>query len=200
MGVTSYCYGEVLLNETWVFPGGMEANPEYYPEDDEPEFRPHALFESSIKELTAILNGSNTTIRSNEPYASVTPRRGLPSDLSEPLEKWLRRYEHVNGFNANWFTLAESNTFGWESRLMKRQAMVDPRVAELFRGCPRGFPFERWPRDLPISYSSWHRGGVEVEWTESYAEIVPDFYKEAIPRLAMLGPPDRVRMVVASFR
>lgn len=227
MGVTSYCFGDVLVDGAWTFPGDMEPNPDYYPEywddpqlwveimgadseywpepegvdrADEPKFRPRALFESDSKELAAILVGSSTVIRSSEPYTPVTPRRGIPSDLSEPLEKWLRRDADDVGFHANWFTLAESNAFGWTSRLMKRQAAVHPRVAELFRGCPRGFPSDRWPADIPISISTWIGGGyVEVEWIESYAEIVPDFYGNAIPRLAALGTPDRVRMVVASY-
>ncbi|MFO0966958.1 MAG: hypothetical protein U0793_15400 [Gemmataceae bacterium] len=42
------------------------------------------------------------------------------------------------------------------------------------------------------------RDGVEVEWLESYAEIVPDFCAEALPQLAAAGDPGEVRLVVSA--
>ncbi len=78
------------------------------------------------------------------------------------------------------------------------RAMVEARVADLFTGCPRGFPLEKWPAGVPVSVAEWKRDGVEVEWLESYAEIVLEFYGDVMPRLASLGPADQVRLVVAA--
>ncbi|WP_165250139.1 hypothetical protein [Paludisphaera soli] len=160
---------------------------------------PRPLFESYSKELAAILTGAGDVIRSSEPYTPVVPRRGLPSDLSQHLSDWLRPLEHDDSVHASWFTRAELGAFGWETRIMRRRAMVDPRVAGLFAGCPRGFPASSWPKDLPISYAGWRRDGITVEWLESYAEIAPDFHEDVPPRLAALGSPEGVRLVVASY-
>jgi hypothetical protein len=50
----------------------------------------------------------------------------------------------------------------------------------------------------PIRSAEWMRDGVVVEWLESYAEIVPDFCAEVLPRLAAAGDPDGVRLVVTA--
>ena len=85
---------------------------------------------------------------------------------------------------------------GGDDRIMRRQAYVTPQAAPLFKGCPRGFPLARWPADVPITFAGWSRDGVEVQWLQSYAEIVPEFVRDVLPQLAALGPPDQVRLVV----
>jgi hypothetical protein len=206
MGVYLECYEEVLVEGVWLFAGEMIPNPRYRPDpglwaDDphaEREFMPRPLFESNSKELAAILTGVGDVIRSSEPYTPVVPRRGLPSDLSPQVAEWLR-LDHDDSVDENWFTRGELEALGWETRIMKRRAMVDPRVAGLFSGCPRGFPSTNWPKDLPVSFAEWQRDGITVEWLESYAEIAPDFHEDVPPRLAALGPPEGVRLVVASY-
>jgi hypothetical protein len=174
---------------------------EYDP--DEPELMPEELFHSNHKELAAILTDTGKPIRSSEPYIPVVPRRGLPPDLSPELSAWLRRYEGESWFDATWyvttwFTAREAAEFGWDDRIMRRQAYVRPEAAPLFAGCPRGFPLARWPAGVPVSYAGWSRDGVEVEWLESYAEIVPEFARDVLLRLTALGPPDHVRLIVLS--
>ena len=66
-----------------------------------------------------------------------------------------------------------------------------------FDGRRRGFPRSEWPKDVQVSYAVWKRDGVEVEWEESYAEIVGDFYSAILPQLRLYGPPDDVRVVLS---
>ncbi len=154
---------------------------------------PEEFFASNHKELAAILADSGNPIRSSEPYTPVVPSRGLPPDLSGELTNWL---QGESSDTTTWFTAREATEFGWEERIMRRRAMVPREAAGLFAGCPRGFPFAGWPDGLQVSYSTWHRDGVTVDWLESYAEIVPDFVRDVLPRLAAMGSPDQVRLVV----
>jgi len=79
------------------------------------------------------------------------------------------------------------------------RAMVPPQAAGLFAGCPTGFPLAKWPDGIPVSIASWSRDGVEVERLESYADIVSEFTRDVLPRLAALGDPDIARLVVAAW-
>lgn len=204
MGVVIYGYAEVRHGAVWEFSGEMGPNPErtYEPDlddypPDQPELMPQPLFESYSKELAAILTGSGNPIRSSVPYTPVACLRGLPSDLSAELASWLR-HDGDARYTDTWFTRRELDAFGWQDRIMRRRAMVDPRVAALFAGCPRGFPLANWPAGVPVSYAEYQRGGVAVEWLESYAEIVPEFCRDMLPRLANVGSPDNARLVVSA--
>jgi hypothetical protein len=199
MGVSIDCFAEVLANCRWEFVGDMVPNleAEYGPE--EPELMPEPLFDADSKELAAILTGHYSTIRASAPYVPVVAPRALPSDLSPELEGRLRRQEGKPFFATNWFTKRELDVFSWEDRIMRRRAMVEARVAGLFAGCPRGFPLVKWPAGVPVSIAEWKRDGIEVEWLESYAEIVPEFYQGVMPRLARMGLPDQVRLIVAAY-
>lgn len=203
MGVIIVGYAEARRNAIWDFAGEMVHNPAhmYCPDLDnyppeQPETMPQPLFESYSKELAAILTGLGNPIRSGVPYTPVASPRGLPSDLSAEVASWLRRHEADPSSTHTWFTRRELDAFGWDNRIMRRRAEVDPRAARLFADCPRGFPLANWPTDVPIEYCGAMRGGVVVEWLESYAEIVREFYGEVLPRLAALGPPDDVRLIL----
>lgn len=200
MGVDIDGYAEVSLGGRWAFTGRMLPNPEREYDPDAPELMPGELFHSSHKELAAILTDTGNPIRSSEPYTPVVPRRGLPADLSPELSAWLRRHEHEGKwwFRTTWFTAREAAEFGWADRIMRRRAYVVPQAAPLFAGCPHGFPLASWPTGVPISYAGSSRDGVEVEWLESYAEIVPEFVRGVLPQLVALGPPDQVRLVIAA--
>ncbi len=198
MGVDIYGYAEVAPAGRWVFRGQMVSNPEWNYEPNEPEVMPEPLFHSNNKELAAILTDTGNPIRASEPYTPVVPRRGLLQDLSPELEAWLRRHEGEDWFEATWFTAREAVEFGWINRIMRRRAYVVPQVASLFAGCPRGFPLTKWPADVHISYAGGMRDGVEVEWLETYAEIVPEFVCDVLPQLNKLGLTDQVRLVVVA--
>lgn len=197
MAVDVYGYIELFKENRWVFEGQMVSNPEREYDPDEPVLKPEELFHTDHKELAAILVEGNP-IRAAEPYTTIVPRRGLPTDLSEVLATWLRPNEMEESFHTTWFTAAEALNFGWENRIMRRQAYVNPLAAPLFEGCPRGFPYDKWPAGLPISYAGWSQDGIEVEWLESYQEIVPEFTKGVLPKLARFECLDHARLIVVA--
>jgi hypothetical protein len=199
MGVSIFVYLETFRDGGWRFEGRVVPNPEHDYDPDEPEAAPEPFFESFEKELAAVLTGRGLRIRSDEDYVPVAPGRGLPPDLSPELEAFLPRHEGEAGFSANWFTGRELLDFGWEQRTMRRVAMVEPRVARLFSGDRRGFPFSEWPKGVPISFAEYLKGGVRVEWTETYADIARGFHDEVLPKVRQVGPPDDLRIVVAAY-
>jgi hypothetical protein len=200
MGVSIEGYAEVRSDGRWAFAGRMVPNPFQGYDRDEPEVMPEALFISDSKELAAILTDTGNPIRSIYPYTPVVRPRGLPPDLSSELGAWLRRREEQGETweGSTWFTARDAAAFGWDDRIQRRRAYVTPQVAPLFAGCPRGFPLATWPAGVPVQYSGWSSDGVAVEWRESYAEIVPEFARDVLPRLGGFGPPDDVRLVVVA--
>ena len=170
-------------------------NPERHYGADEPAVRPKPLFESTSKELSAILVDLHNPIRSKTPFVPVAEARGLPPDLSPEVAAWLARYAEDRRFEGCWCTAEELLEFDWTGRMMQREAMVESRVAHLFAGRRRGFPYKERPSDLPIRYATWMKDGIEVEWEESYAEIAFDFYSSVLPQLKLHGSPDEVRVV-----
>ena len=196
MGVDVYGYVEVHSSGQWAFAAGTVDNPERANDPDEPAVMPEPLFHSYQKELAAILTDTGNPIRSSEPYIPVVPRRGLPPDMSPVLSAWFMRDEDASSSGATWFTAREAVEFGWADRIMRRRAHVPTQAAPLFADCPRGFPWTRWPAGVPVSYAAWSRDGIEVEWLESYEEIVPTFARDVLPQLAAFGPLDQVRLIV----
>jgi len=200
MGVSIYGYAEVQSDGRWAFAGRMVPNPDAGFDPDEPEAMPEELFSSDHRELAAILTDIGNPIRSVYPYTPVVAPRGLPPDLSSELRAWLQRREEQGETweGSTWFTAREAAEFGWDDRIQRRRAYVTPQAAPLFAGCPRGFPLASWPAGVPVQYSGWSSSGVAVEWRESYAEIVPEFARDVLPRLGGFGPPDHVRLVVVA--
>ncbi|MCE9563553.1 MAG: hypothetical protein K8U57_16045 [Planctomycetes bacterium] len=193
MGVDTYGYVEVLTAGRWTFTGRMVPNPDGEYDPTEQRLMPEELFHTDHKELAAILTHTGNPIRSSEPYTPVVPRRGLPPDLSSELSAWLRRYESESWFDAawfttTWFTAREAAEFGWDNRLMRRQAYVTPQAAALFDGCPRGFPWARWPAGVPISYAQWSREGSRSSgWshTRKSSRSLPTTFSRSSPRLGL---------------
>jgi hypothetical protein len=195
MAVIIEGYLEPLSDDKWRFGGEMLPNDV---DGDHPsQSRPSPFFESGVKELAAILADCFNPIRSSEQFVPLVPRRGLPADLSAALKAWLQQYVGEDSFACTWFTAREALAFGWTERIMRRRAEVDPRATGLFADCPKGFPQANWPKNLPIQIAGQMRGGVEVEWLATYAEIVADFYGQVLPRLINVGAPERTRLVVA---
>jgi hypothetical protein len=201
MGISIAGFLEVSRGDAWEFAGEMVPNPDHSYDADEPAVMPKPLFESDHRELAAILAGVGNPIRSKEPFVPIAEARGLPPDPSPEVATWLGRWAadpaYAASFAASWCTARELLEFDWTGRIMQRQAMVDGRVAHLFAGRRRGFPRSEWPKDVQVSYAVWKRDGVEVEWEESYAEIVGDFYSAILPQLRLYGPPDDVRVVLS---
>jgi hypothetical protein len=199
MGVLIDGFLEVSCDGGWNFVGEMVDNSEHSFDPGEPGMMPKPLFRSGHKELAAILAGVSNPIRSKEAFVPVAGIRGLPSDLSSEVAAWLRSWADDPAFAASWCTARELLEFDWTGRIMQRQAMVDRRVAHLFAGGRRGFPWREWPQDVPMSCAAWMRDGVEVQWEESYAEIVGGFYSAILPQLKLHGSADEVRVVLSFF-
>jgi len=73
--------------------------------------------------------------------------------------------------------------------------MVSPQVAHLFADSRQPFPFTRWSADEQISYSAWQRGGVTVQWTETYAETATAFLRDCVIPLSQQYPLSTIRFV-----
>ncbi len=189
-------YLELLRDGRWIFGGKMVANPEKQYDPEAPELRPEAFFESDQKALAAILTGSGN--RSSTDYTPVVPRRGFPEDLSPELQTW--RSIYMGNPVANWFTGQELAEFDMKGRTMRQSGMAnDPRVvAYILSGRRRGLLVGGWLADLRISIAGWMPFGGTVEWIESYAETVAEFYQDVPQRLAAAGPPNEVRLVVTA--
>ena len=189
----------------WRFAGRMIPNPEleYCPDDpDEPALVPEPMVRSYHKELACILTDTGFRMRTAVPFVPIVPRRNLPADASAELTDWFARIiaqeRSEHWLFINWFTAREVLEFDWRHRIILRCAMVDPQAAPLFADRPRGWPGKQWPAGIPQSMSMWRDGGIEVEWFETYAEIVPEFIKEVFPTLQAAANPDALRLLVSS--
>ncbi len=197
MGVTLEGFAEVRSKGRWTLAGWTVPNPLHRFDPDEPRRMPEPIFESDQKELAAILMDTGRPIRSAEPYAGLVPRRGTPADVSPDLAAWLTRPTADESASITWFTASEARAFDW-SRFVRRRAYVPREAAHLFGGCPRGFPWDTWPPAIPVRIAEWSRDGEQVEWLESYEQVVSWFVHRILPRLDALGPHDDVRMIVTA--
>jgi hypothetical protein len=193
MGVDVYVFLEQERNGSWHFCGGLAPNPDYAYDCELPDYMPMPIFESTVKEYAAILTDSCNQIRATEPYTPVVPRRGKPKDCSPELAEWLPQFEDDPAASLNWFSLKELLDFDLASKVMKKTGMVSHDVAHLFEGCPMGFPGGAWSGGL----ASWRASGVTVEWMESYADSIREFY-EMIPALTAMGQPAHLRLIVVA--
>lgn len=188
-------FSEILRLGQWHSNGEIVPNPELEYDDEAYPFAVEPLFDISQREMAAILADRCNPIRSVEPYIPIVSPRGLPQDLSEPLALYLRPFKEEDGFTFNWFTVAEVLKFELHNRTMKRQAFVHKDVAHLFEGCPTGFPLAEWPEEIQVGYAAYMANGIEVEWIESYADIINSF-SALIPKLMEMGSPEAVRLIV----
>lgn len=196
MAVRVQIFLEFYENSRWCFRGDFIPNPDSSEfTEDEPKLMPEPFFESWVKEYAAIFTDSGNPIRSTEPYIPIVPRRGRPTDLSPEVLAWLKRDDNEPASFMNWFTVQELLDFDLSNRFMRKRAMVAAQNADLFAGCPRGFPKDGWPEDSVIRIAEQMRDGVVVEWMESYAESVQDFFAR-VPKLLAMGEPNNMRLIV----
>src|SRR5579883_657853 len=193
MGIDISLYAERRVERSWLLAEPMESNPERQRADEWAEEvgpwlqmldeqqgtemehellqarsisprRPRNRYERRCRRsaLWCILGYGNGRQHSLAPYEPIAPARGLPEDLSPELRDWAT-YDVDEHSYPSWLTLGELLRFDWHGRTIVKTAMVDPRVAHLFRTDaslnPRiGFPLEEWPKDVPVSYSLYKRG------------------------------------------
>ena len=196
MGCDIRMYAEVLRHGRWSLAEPPERNPAFDPEhpQEEPEWKPTEVFRDRNYALFAVLADVCNPTCSAEPFESIAPPRGLPSDVSEPLRLWHAQNDGDTWLES-WLLLKEILGFDWLGKTITRQAKVDARVAHLFPPGQKGFPYSQWPVGIGAAYSEGGTG-VQVTWEETYAEAVgPSLFEKLIPRLNSFGSPEKVRVV-----
>jgi hypothetical protein len=183
MGTDIYLYVEEQREDGWHFLGTLAPNP--YPiteaEAIEPAWRPVSDDDGRNDVLFRFCGFDRLTRHeaTDDLLPMIASLRGIPQDLSPEIHAWRQYFEpDVRG---SWLLLSEVLAFPWQ-QARRKEAMVSPAVAPLFADPTAPFPLDRWPADEPISYSAYRRGGVTVQWTETYAESAGSFLTElAIP-------------------
>ena len=204
MGTDIYLYAEIKKNNGWHHLGGVEENPEYYPED-EPNaqlLKPVEFYSTRNYNLFGILadvRNPNGRTFDNQKFEVISPPRGLPKDLSPEIQNWLKDWEWEDDEESDvsspsWLLLSELLQFDWHNKVMRYEAMVDARVAHLFED-EKPFPYRQWPEGIEISYSQYHRDGVTVRWASTYAESVGKDFMDLLNDLRQHGEPSQIRLV-----
>jgi hypothetical protein len=189
MGLDILMYPERHVAGAWEFAGQLVPDTV----GESAFLRPKSIYGTRHYALFAILG------RGGRPHAawefdSIAPLRGFPDNASAVVTEEFRRYGK-GAITPSWLLLEEILSFDWQGKEMLRRAWVEQRVAHLFPDGQRGFPWEAWPADVPMTYGGHSSQDVEVEWTETYAEIAGDFLEETVRVLQGLGSPRDVRVV-----
>jgi len=198
MGYDIYLYAEIKRADHWELIGGLEENPEYYPEDypNAQPLKPVKIYNDRNYDLFAILTGGEVTQRHLAPgqnFESFAPPRGLPKDVCPEIKSWFD-FLCDDAFAPSWLSLQEIEGFKWQNAFIRHEAMVDKRVAHLFQD-DKSFPYQEWPPDIEISSAAWMRDGVTVRWTNSYADCAGSHFFAALEKLKALGQPSHIRLV-----
>lgn len=186
MGIDIEMYAEVFDDERWRPAEPLVENLDYDPQGDplQPRLVPSSLYIPRNRWLFAILT------------KTIAPCRGLPEDISPEIAAIERSRSEDELFDHSWLGLDELLSFDWKGPIVQMTGMVDPEAASLFEDNPLGFPYERWPKNKPISHSSWMQGGVNVRWRETPEMLAgSDFMEGVLPKLKSFGPAKSVRIV-----
>jgi hypothetical protein len=174
MSTTISLFAEHKDGNNWVSLTPVEKNPYYDPDDFddailEPLYKPLEIDVGQNYSLFAILANARNGNKTEGDFEYIAPPRGLPEDVSDIIRAW---YDSWEGYahNASWLYFEEILNFDWKDKVIQRCAMVDPRVAHLFRDNPLGFPSKNWPTGVQMSYATYMKEGVEVRWKQTYAE------------------------------
>jgi hypothetical protein len=196
VGTDISIYLERKESGRWVLAAPMVPNEEYHIEAPElgPALRPQALYWRRNYSLFAILGDDvHNPIRSDSKYEIISAPRGLPADTSEGVRSWHDWSEHW--FGESWLALEELLSFDWQGKTIVKRAMVEARFARLFGDETRGFPYDTWPKDEPISVASQMRDGIEVKWTETYYQSAGPEFIQILREWGDFCTPGTVRIV-----
>lgn len=197
MGTDIFIYVEVHRHGRWLLAEPLEKNPIWDGEPSEMgnEWKPRELFSDRVYELFAILANVRNPMRAVTPFEYIAEPRGLPSDASRPLREWHNCWKD-DAFAESWLLVAELLAFDWHGKEITRRGQVDAAAAHLFPPGRRGFPLAEWPAGLAITVADQSRAGVEVRWTETYAEAVgTEFMTTTLDTLRSYGDSKDVRVV-----
>lgn len=172
MGTDIYLHVEHRTDDGWEYCGKL----------DDLEVRHYAFF--------AILADVRNPIRSTEPFAHISSRRGFPDDMCKEIQS---DGLLMTGHDPGWVSLRELLDFDWDGRTIMRSAVVPPEAAEAFGDGKQNFPRDRLPPNCWFAESG---PGPRVTWIETYREAVGEkFLKELTGALAKFGSPDDVRII-----
>lgn len=198
MGADIWMYAEFKKDGVWHLAGDIEKNPEYYPEENS-EAQLYKLVEVydtrnyNLFGILADVRNLNGHTLDNQKFDVIASPRGLLEDLSPEIQSWVKDWEDQY-FSPSWLLLSEVLRFEWQRKVMRYEAMIDARVAHLFRE-DEPFPFSKWLQDVQMGYATYLKDGVTVRWTDTYAASVGEDFFEVINSLKQYGKPSRVRLV-----
>jgi hypothetical protein len=193
MGTDIYLYAEEQRVDGWHFLGSMEPNRERMTETEEikPAWRPVSQYDRRNRALYHFLGFDSHGVHEAHPLPMIAPLRRLPHTLSPEIHAWRQYFE--SGTPGSWLLLREVLAFPWDTA-RRKEAMVSPRVAPLFAP-DAPFPYAQWPADERLGYSAYHRGGVTVQWTETYAQSAEAFLTDLALPLSQRYPLSVIRFV-----
>jgi hypothetical protein len=194
MGTDIELFAEEQRVDGWHFVGEMGPNtwPMTEAEEIEPARRPLSQYDSRNRALFHLLGFDGHGAHEAQRLPMIAPLRGLPPNLSPEIQAW-RRYSDGDRPPGGWLLLKEVLAFPWD-RARRKEAMVSPRVAPLF--APNApFPYAQWPADERMGYSTYQRGGVTVQWTETYRESAGSFLSDLAIPLSQRHPLSVIRFV-----
>jgi hypothetical protein len=151
---------------------------------------------ANLQLVASMMRRAATGPLGTAPFPCISPPRGVPDDLAPELKALYDRNARW-AFCASWLLLEELRAFPWHATRVLRRAVIDPKIAHLFRSASGGEPDPHWPRTAPNVYS--HQmllgRGIEVSWWESCAEAVGSEFLSIIGKLQGHGGPGEVRTI-----
>lgn len=154
----------------WLPVDDLVRNLDYFPDDsdfdDQPELVPMTLDVHRCSALFAILADVNNN-RTAVSYSPISSPRGLPSDAAPVTKQWFAASD--GAFAASWLTIDEIDSYDWD-QVAQHYGQVDDRAMHLFVDNPLGFPFSRWPQDVPLSHSECTTNTGNARWRATHGE------------------------------
>lgn len=154
--------------------------------------------------LADVRNGSGFAgVDTGDPVPVIHDPRGVPED--SPLFTTYQDDWTLGDHSFSWATVEELDAYDWTHAQVVRGVVDGKTYAAMLSG----------EIDAPESWSGWISGdGIvvydrttggplidnekahySVQWERPIADACDDFMEYTMPRLRMLGPPDRVRIV-----
>ncbi len=161
--------------------------------------------------LADVRNGRGFAgIKTGDGYVPITPRRGVPDDLSPDVDQDRDLGDH----SFSWLTVKELLAYDW-GRRTRNYGVIPLDAYPAWRDAPRRAPdgyshhvegsgvlvLDEYHADALLANPTKKKAGVEyfvrVWWEQTYGEDAGWFYSKVLPELAKIDPehPDDVRIV-----
>lgn len=131
-------------------------------------------------------------------FVPIAMPRGIPEDASAYFKKQAKRWGE-DGHSHSYITLEELKAFDW-NQTTKHRGFVDPLEYKVFKkkGKPSSWcggtsaktitneEMDEYLKNTKIKKGAWPLPYTQVEWEETYADSVGDFFTKTIPALEEL--------------